>query len=84
MLPSGYGKSAIFQSIALLSQDKKVVVVIEPLISIIQDQSVTAKTYGICNTAFLPAYKSRNTIPGSKLIFITPERLSNLCLEEGS
>ena len=82
-LPTGYGKSLIYQSMAVLT--KSVVVVVEPYISLIRDQVAEAKALGIPATSFhsdMTGQEQNEFVFDMKhhklrLLFVTPERFGS-------
>ncbi|MDE5547353.1 MAG: ATP-dependent DNA helicase [Anaeroplasmataceae bacterium] len=81
LLPTGFGKSIIFQVLALMLDG--VSLVISPLIALMEDQVKTLKKKGILATVFNSnlSYEEQlviySNIKKYKLIYVSPERLEN-------
>jgi len=68
ILPTGSGKSLLFQLPSFLGSFR-VSIIIEPLVSLLQDQHSRAKTLGISSAIF----DARNPPDSASLVFTTPE-----------
>lgn len=78
LMPTGAGKSLCFQIPAICSDG--VAIVISPLISLMQNQVMTLKQFGI-NAEFINStlseeeyFKIKDSIHETKLLYISPER----------
>lgn len=84
ILPTGFGKSIIFQVLALMLDG--VTIVISPLIALMEDQVQTLKREGIpatllnSNMSFEDQQKVYHRLASKKykLLYLSPERLENL------
>lgn len=93
LMPTGAGKSLVYQFIATLATDKELVLVISPLIALMQDQAKKAHDFNIESTyinSSLSLEQKQNRMQQIaegryKLVFIAPERLQKSefwrCLE---
>ncbi len=94
LMPTGAGKSLIYQFIASLIEGNELVLVISPLIALMQDQSNRANQYGVESTyinSSLTAEQKFNRMQEIaegkyKLVFVAPERFQKpefwQCLEK--
>lgn len=74
-LPTGYGKSMLYQYQALLSHTKTIVVIV-PLKALLWDSIVEASRLGISAAELSPENMDRFDLAmPPKLLFVTPERL---------
>ncbi|MDE6584872.1 MAG: DEAD/DEAH box helicase [Anaeroplasmataceae bacterium] len=84
ILPTGFGKSIIFQVLALMLEG--VSIVISPLIALMEDQVQALKRKGISaallnsNMSFEEQHKVYKRLASKKykLLYLSPERLENL------
>ncbi|MDE6407389.1 MAG: DEAD/DEAH box helicase, partial [Anaeroplasmataceae bacterium] len=81
LLPTGFGKSIIFQVLALMLEG--VSIVISPLIALMEDQVKALKRKGIyaavlnSNLSFEEQLEVYSSLKKYKLIYVSPERLEN-------
>ncbi|MDE6240824.1 MAG: ATP-dependent DNA helicase [Anaeroplasmataceae bacterium] len=81
LLPTGFGKSIIFQVLALILEG--VSIVISPLIALMEDQVKTLRKKGILatvlnsNLSYEEQFVIYSNIKKYKLIYVSPERLEN-------
>lgn len=82
LLPTGFGKSIIFQVLALLLDG--VSIIISPLIALMEDQVNKLKKKGIkaevlnSNLSFEEQDKINSKLYQYKMLYVSPERLANL------
>lgn len=82
LMPTGAGKSLIYQYVASLCENNEIVLVISPLIALMQDQAQKAQSFGISATyinSALSAEQKQNRMrevsEGKyQLLFVAPER----------
>lgn len=81
LLPTGFGKSIIFQVLALLLEG--VSIVVSPLIALMEDQVCSLRKKGIMatvlnsNVSYEEQQKIYSNLSRYKLIYVSPERLEN-------
>ncbi len=93
LMPTGAGKSLIYQFISSLLQSNEIVLVISPLIALMQDQTMKAREFGLEATFINSSLSAEDKVKRQKqisegqfkLLFVAPERFQKpefwQCLE---